>query len=146
MVNKRFLWMFVIISLGIVILDQIVKYLFLKFSFDVDLGVVWFHLIFNTGAGFGILKNYTIILAIISLIAALLIILNYKKIPKNKFPQVFFAVLLGGVIGNLIDRAFRGFVVDYLDFKFWPAFNLADACITVSIIGLVIWYWKKDKN
>ena len=78
--KKKLLWIFILISLGIVILDQILKYLFLKFNFDLDLGIVWFHLIFNTGAGFGILKNYTIILAIVSLLAALLILFNYKKI------------------------------------------------------------------
>ena len=80
---------------------------------------------------------------LISLIVAAGVVLYYKKIPKNKWEQVLFALFLGGVIGNLIDRLFRKFVIDFLDFSFWPAFNIADACITVSVIGLIVYYMKK---
>ena len=60
-----------------------------------------------------------------------------------KYAQYLFALFLGGVIGNLIDRAFRGYVIDFISFKFWPAFNIADACISIAVIGLIIYFWKK---
>ena len=101
-------------------------------------------LIKNTGAGFGILKNQTFFLGIISLIVAVTLIVYYKKIPKEKISQILFALFLGGVIGNLIDRFFRGYVIDFISFSFWPAFNIADSALTIAVIGLVILYIKEE--
>mgnify|MGYP001590924140 CR=1 FL=1 len=131
------------IALLVILLDQLTKYLILDYKPNLNLLIITIHLIQNTGAGFGILKNQAFFLGIISLCAALLVLFYYHKIEKQYFPQILFGMFLGGVIGNLIDRWFRGFVVDFLDLPFWPAFNVADACITLSVIGLVIWYWKK---
>ncbi|MBI4983644.1 signal peptidase II [Candidatus Woesearchaeota archaeon] len=134
---------FFIVTLGIVAIDQLLKYLILTFTPVIHLNLLTIHLIRNTGAGFGILKNQALLLTAISFIVALLILFNYRKIAQELFPQAFFALFMGGIIGNLIDRALRRFVIDFIDFKFWPAFNLADACITLSVIGLIIWYWRK---
>lgn len=136
------LWFFFIAILT-VILDQISKNLVFYFQPDFRLGILTIHFVQNTGAGFGILEGQTIGLAIVSLIVALLVIFYYKKIPPEKLPQTLFAVFLGGVIGNLIDRLLRGYVVDFIDFSFWPAFNAADASICVAVAGLIIYYWKK---
>lgn len=142
--KKEFL--FAGIALLVVILDQISKYLIEVFQPNLDLKILSIEFIKNTGMGFGLLPGKTLWLAIISLMVALGIILNYRKIPGQKTPQILFAVFLGGTIGNLIDRAFRSYVVDFINFRIWPAFNLADACLTVSVIGIVGWYWKKEKN
>jgi signal peptidase II len=131
------------VALVIIFLDQLLKGLILRFQPQWGLNILTIHLIKYTGAGFVILKSQTLFLGIVSLCAALIILFNYKKIDRAYIPQVFFGLFLGGIIGNLIDRLFRGFVVDFLDLSFWPAFNLADACITISIIAVVIWYWKK---
>jgi len=141
MVNYKVL--FIIISSAIFLLDQITKYLVELFKPQLNLGFLTIHYIQNTGAGFGILKSQTIILTIISFLVALAVILMYKKIPKEKLPQILFAVFLGGVVGNFIDRLLRRFVIDFIDLSFWPAFNIADAAITVSVIGLVIYYWRE---
>ncbi|MFH0701734.1 MAG: signal peptidase II [Candidatus Woesearchaeota archaeon] len=136
------LW-FTGITLLIVLLDQLIKYFILTLTPNWNLEILLIHLVKNTGAGFGIFQNQALFLGIISALAAILILFNYQKIDKNYRTQILFAVLLGGVLGNMIDRFFRSFVIDFIDFGWWPAFNLADACISVSIIGLVIWYWKK---
>ena len=47
-------------------------------------------------------------------------------------------------MGNLLDRLFRGSVIDFIDLQFWPVFNVADAAITVAVVGLVIYYWKEE--
>ena len=52
-------------------------------------------------------------------------------------------LFLGGVVGNMFDRLIRGRVVDFIDFTYWPAFNVADAALTVSAIGLVIYFWNE---
>ncbi len=135
---------FSLIVLLVIIFDQLTKYFIFKTNPNLDLKILEITLIKNTGAGFGILPNQTFLLGIVSLIVALLIIIYYKKIPKDTFPQILFASFLGGVIGNLIDRLFRGYVIDFINFGFWPAFNLADAVLTVSVIGLIVYYWRKD--
>jgi signal peptidase II len=143
MVNKNFVSLFSIITVIVVLLDQLSKYLVELVQPAVNLGIFSIHLIYNTGAGFGILKGQTLWLGIISLIVAVVIITFYKRIPAQNIPQVLFALLLGGVIGNGIDRIFRRMVVDFIDFLFWPAFNIADMAITVSAIGIVLLYWKE---
>ena len=139
----KFLRFFILLSALVVFLDQLFKYLIFRFQPVFDLNFLKIHLVKNTGAGFGILQDQTFWLAIISLLAILVILFHYKKIEPEKWPQLFFALLLGGVIGNFIDRAFRGFVIDFIDFSFWPAFNIADAAISIGVIGLMIMYWKK---
>lgn len=137
MVKKKF----VIITLLVVLLDQIVKYLINLFKPDWSIG--FFRIIFvkNTGAGFGILKNNPIILGIISFIVAIIIIFNYHKIPKDNLSQIFLAMFLGGIIGNMIDRFIRKFVIDFISISIWPAFNIADAVISISVIGLIFILW-----
>ncbi|MFC1686763.1 signal peptidase II [Nanoarchaeota archaeon] len=125
------------IAVVVVLLDQLTKYLFLKFNYIFNLNYLTLHLIKNTGAGFGLLKGQTWLLTIISTIVVILVILLFPRIPPEKKPLFFTALFLGGTLGNLIDRLLRKFVVDFIDFSFWPAFNIADACITVGVIGLV---------
>jgi signal peptidase II len=137
---------FSLISFLIVFFDQLTKYLILNFEPYFGFRYLKIVLIKNTGAGFGILQGKTFFLGIISLIVAVTVIAYYKKIPQEKFPQVLFALFLGGVIGNLIDRFLRGYVIDFISFSFWPAFNIADSALTVSVIGLVIYYFKEERK
>ncbi|MBU0470599.1 MAG: signal peptidase II [Nanoarchaeota archaeon] len=137
---------FVSLSSLILLLDQLTKYLVWLFNPKLNLKLLTVHLVKNTGAGFGILKDQVKILAVISLVVAVTVILMYKKIPREKFPQIFFALFLGGIIGNLIDRVFRSYVIDFIDFRIWPAFNIADAAISTAVIGLIVFFWKNDNQ
>lgn len=139
----KFHLVFLSISVFIILLDQITKFLAVKFNPQIDFRLFLIHLVKNTGAGFGILKDYNYLLTFISLAVALAVILMYNKIPQKIFPQICSALFLGGVAGNLIDRLFRQFVVDFIDFKFWPAFNIADMCISIAVIGLIIYFWRE---
>lgn len=100
----------------------------------------------NRGAAWGIFAQHTWLLAVISLLAALLVGVFFKKFSENKpVPAIAYGVLLGGIVGNLIDRAFfPAGVVDFLDFHWgnashWPAFNVADSAITCSVIFLLVY-------
>ena len=141
--NKNHQKIFTSIVLIIVLIDQFTKFLIKYFNPRTDINILKIHIVKNTGAGFGILQGKTHLLAIISLIVAIYIIIKYKDIPKEKKPQILFALLLGGIIGNLIDRLFRGYVIDFIDFGFWPSFNIADAAISISVISLIWYYWKE---
>jgi len=141
--EKKYLWLFLSIALLTIFLDQISKYYVAVFRPEWKLGFLSIHFVQNTGAGFGILKGQMAILAIISTIVLMGTIFFYNKIPKEKLVQALFGLFLGGVAGNLIDRILRELVVDFIDVGFWPVFNIADAAISVSAIGLVLYYWKE---
>ncbi|MCK9603624.1 MAG: signal peptidase II [Candidatus Omnitrophica bacterium] len=111
-------------------------------------GFFYLTLVHNRGAGFGILKDQAILLVFTSLFAVILIYLGLKKNKIYKKPDITsisLAFILGGALGNLIDRLFLGYVVDFLDFRIWPVFNIADSAITIGAI-LLGWsiLFKKD--
>ena len=141
--EKKYLWLFLSITLLTIFLDQIAKYYVAVFKPEWKLGFVSIHFVQNTGAGFGILKGQMAILAVLSTVVLMGVIYFYNKIPKEKLVQALFGLFLGGVAGNLVDRIFREYVVDFIDVGFWPVFNIADAAISVSVIGLVLYYWKE---
>ncbi|MCX6712016.1 MAG: signal peptidase II [Candidatus Woesearchaeota archaeon] len=118
-----------IIALIVIFLDQITKYIFKNY----------FTYTKNYGAAFGILQNQQIFFIIISIIAIITIILIKKDLISLGF-------LLGGVIGNLIDRSYYGYVIDFIDLKIWPSFNLADAFSTIGVILLIIYIIRNDIN
>ncbi len=143
MVNYSFQRIFVLTAFAVLVVDQFLKYVVLLSTPTLTFSLFSIHLVQNTGAGFGILKDHTPWLAIISLIVALAVIYYYPKLSTEKIPQFFWGLFLGGVIGNLLDRILRGAVVDFIDVGFWPAFNVADAAITVAVIALIVYEWKK---
>jgi len=137
-------------SAAIVALDQLVKWIFLsKFVPGERLEVTGFFnlvLVFNKGAAFSFLAGapgwQTPVLAGVAIIASAVISVLILK-NKNKFLFCCgLALILGGAIGNLIDRLSFGHVVDFLDFHamgwHWPAFNVADSAITVGAVLLIV--------
>jgi len=146
--KKKFLIIF-LTALGIVLLDQILKFLILKNMFlnqSIPLISDIFHLTYiqNTGAGFGILQGNIGLLIWFSIFAIGLILYFYDTIPNNTLIQIAVALILGGTLGNLIDRIRLSYVIDFIDFRIWPAFNIADMAITIGIIGLILYILKKD--
>ena len=135
----------IILSAVIVIIDQIIKYLVLEFLAPVESVTVidnLFSLVYveNRGAAFGIFQNQVWIFALITvlMIAFFVYILISGKI-KGKLFTTSAILIIGGGIGNLIDRIFRGFVVDYLSVSFFPPVcNFADYCITIGAVLFII--------
>lgn len=97
----------------------------------------------NTGALFGLFKGTNYLLVALSLIYLAFITFYYKKLPKNKYAQIFFALITGGLIANTLDRILLGGVIDFINLGFWPSFNIADAAVTTGVIGLIACYLKK---
>ena len=136
-----------IISIICIMLDQLFKYLVINniaFASSIHIIRNFFRLTYvqNTGGAFSIFSNNIILLIVITIIVLgtlIYLIRSNKKI--SKLDIVIYGLLLGGIIGNLIDRIFRGYVIDYLDFNFgsynFPVFNLADICIVISCIGII---------
>ena len=103
----------------------------------------------NAGAAWSILSGKTWLLIIVSLIIISLIVFYiYKNKPKSNIEKISYSMILGGAIGNLLDRIIYGYVVDFLDFNIfgydYPIFNLADTFICVSVGLLIIEFIRGD--
>jgi len=136
---------FIITSFLIVLLDQFSKYYIQKIlPLNGGIKLTSFFSITHTinyGAGFNILQGWRIFLILFTFSAIGVIFYYYKQIPNN-LVSFYAALILGGAIGNLLDRILFGYVVDFITFSFWPSFNVADSAITLGAIGLIIYYWK----
>jgi signal peptidase II len=140
---------FCLIAVSVIILDQLVKFFVEKTALGekiFGIGFFSFTHLHNYGAGFSILQGYSWLFVAVALIMAALIILFYNKIGKNIMMQLGFALFLGGTLSNMFDRIRFGFVIDYLDFRIWPVFNIADSAITVGIAFIIIYYLFLEKS
>ena len=148
----------IVVSLLVIILDQCTKYLIIKsFALHQSLDIIEHYLtivhIRNKGIAFGLLAGQgggtrTIFLIITSLfaIAFILYLLSSLK-GKQTYATVTLSLILGGALGNLIDRIRWGEVVDFIDVHWhnyhWPAFNCADSAISIGVVLLVIGIFTK---
>ncbi|HME87535.1 MAG TPA: signal peptidase II, partial [Candidatus Nanoarchaeia archaeon] len=106
-------------------------------------GVFKLTYIINTGAGFGILQNFNSLLLFISLFV-LGTILFYWDTLASVFEKVSMSFIVGGIMGNMIDRIAHGSVIDFLEVPFWPAFNIADTMICIGVLGLLYYEIKYE--
>lgn len=133
------------LAVGVIVADQLTKWwvvsaLALSETRDLIPGVLYLHRVENSGAAFGLLPGAGSFIALGAVAAAVLIVLVVHRL-EGRLETVAMGLVLGGAVGNLIDRIFRGpglvdgKVVDFLRFDFWrsfPAFNVADSAITVG--------------
>lgn len=142
-IKQSYLW-FALISVSIVLVDLFVKR-WIVAEFPVGrptplIGTVLFitH-VHNTGGAFGLFSNLRFLFIIMGIIVPVLIMIFYKKLfEKGKVWIIAAALVTGGAIGNEIDRVMYGYVIDFLDVRFWPIFNVADIAISAGIVLLFI--------
>ncbi len=125
------------------------KNIILDSGFEIIKDVLNIHLVYNTGAAFSILSGNRLLLIAISVLALIFFIVFLFNQNNVKDLEVFtYSMLLGGILGNLFDRIFRGYVIDFISFKIFgysfPIFNFADICIVLSLIILIIENLKGD--
>ena len=133
-------------SICIVFLDQITKFLVLNTlgyerSKNIFSNLLNLNLVRNKGAAFSLFSNSTNILTITSILATLVLItIILKSPPKSFWNSIGLAYLLGGTVGNGIDRLFKGYVLDFIEIVpiNFPIFNIADISINIAIICFII--------
>ena len=130
--------LFSLIAILVAIIDQIIK-IFIEnniygSSIEIIKNVFSFTYLKNYGAAWGILANNNWVLEILTPVLILTIMYYLYKSKCGKYEMVIGGLVIGGAVGNYIDRLFRGYVVDYIDFKVWPIFNFADVCIVIGCI------------
>lgn len=137
------MWLFVL-PLAVVILDQFSKYIVAEnMSLGESIPIIEevFHLtyILNPGAAFGMFAHNRLFFIAIAVVVIGIIIWARREILASPWGvKAGCGLFLGGAIGNLIDRARQGLVIDFFDFRIWPVFNIADIAICIGV-GLIIW-------
>lgn len=116
-------------------------------------GIVRIVHVANSGAAFGILQGQTLFLTVTTLLGLAAILLYYLYPPmEHGLLRTALGLQLGGAIGNLTDRIRLGEVTDFIDFRYWPAFNVADSAIVIGVSTIVIFFvfnetaWQRKKG
>lgn len=139
----------------LILIDQLSKFLIVKFI-NLNESIILINnflkilYIRNTGAAFGILGRSTFILIIITIILIYFIIKEIIKNKDNKLVLFCYSLILSGAIGNLIDRIFRRYVVDFISFTLFnremAIFNVADIFITIGVVLYAIILIREGSN
>ena len=145
-VSKKLVLLIIVIIL-IIAIDQIIKfsvfYNLYNSSIGVINGILNLTYVQNTGGAFGIASNNIIIFILVNLviIGMLLRFVLIKIKELNNLEIISISLIISGGIGNLIDRVFRGYVIDYIDISpiiSYPVFNFADICIVIGVIIIAV--------
>jgi signal peptidase II len=147
------------LSLPLYALDQLTKQLVLRFISPWDARTVvpnFFTLVnvTNTGAAFGSFKGnnaFFVVISIIALVVVTVLLLRHRR--PDAWRDASLALLLAGILGNLTDRLLYGHVIDFLLFNLhiryadpWPAFNVADSCISIAVVLFIIQSFSKRED
>lgn len=152
------IWILALIGCGVLVgLDQLTKFWAVTSlkpigSRTVISGLLDFTFVENRGAAFGILKGQRWFFIALTAVMAVAIVVAFYKLPRTRvyhWLRFSMVVLLSGALGNVIDRIFRGYVVDFLEVTFinFPVFNLADiyvVCSTFLIMILILFFIKEE--
>jgi signal peptidase II len=147
------------LSLPLYALDQLTKQWVLRSISPYDARIVvpdFFNLVdvTNTGAAFGTFRGNNTFFIAISIVALVVVtVLLVRRRPTDPWRDVSLALLLAGILGNLTDRFLYRHVIDFLLFNLhiryadpWPAFNVADSCISIAVVLFIIHSLRKQKG
>ena len=151
---RSYFWL-IPISGSIILIDQFTKYVV---RHNIPYGGFWSHWPwltpyfrivhwYNTGVAFGLLQGQNILFACLALVIASAIFYFYPKFTEQDWLlRVALALQFGGALGNLIDRITIGHVTDFISVGNFAVFNVADSCITVGVLVMIIGIWQKDRQ
>lgn len=151
MKKTRAVFPIILVSI-ILLIDQISKYIIVKnIPVGKSVSVIsnFFNLstYYNTGAAYGMFNNHTSLIIIISLLVLAFLIIELIKSKESKMQMFSYCLIIGGLLGNLIDRIFLGYVRDFFHFILFShdcaIFNVADSCIVIGAFLLIIIYTKE---
>ena len=143
---------FYVVSVVVLALDQLLKHLvhkFMHFGQSIPLlnGIVKLTYVRNTGAAFSLFVGFSPYLVVVGVLVVLAVLYFHRKIPRNDYVLQFgLAFVLGGSLGNLLDRVFRSYVIDYFDITIWPVFNFADVMINIGVIMIAFRLFAGEKD
>ena len=127
----------------VISVDQLTKSLAVHYLRDAPLhlvGPLRLALTFNSGAAFSLARGLTTELVIVG-VALVVVVVVVGRSASTAGMAVAVGLILGGAVGNLVDRLVRsngGAVIDFIDFRYWPTFNVADACVVTGVLVLIL--------
>jgi signal peptidase II len=143
---------FYLIALIILLVDQLFKFMVqesMRLGQTVPLlgNALKLTYVRNTGAAFSLFVGFSPYLVVAGILVAAAVIYFHYRVPKGNFIlQAGLAFVLGGSLGNLVDRIFRSYVIDYIDITVWPVFNFADVMINLGVILIAFKLFEKEKE
>jgi signal peptidase II len=101
----------------------------------------------NTGAVFGIFQGLGDVFTVLAIVVSIAIIFYFPRVPgRDWYIRLAMGLQLGGAIGNLIDRLTLGYVIDFISVMRFAVFNVADSCISIGVVLLVVGVWVRDQQ
>jgi signal peptidase II len=134
----------------VLVLDQVSKYLVRLYLvpyrvYPVLPPVFYLTYVRNPGAAFGFLSHWPFLSVFIAFLVVPVAVFMYRRFfTADPLMAVALGLVMGGALGNLVDRLLTGVVTDFLDFRVWPVFNLADSAIVVGVGIIIWWFWRKE--
>jgi len=142
-----------LLTVCVLSLDRITKFIVLSKisvgeSVPVIKGIFHITLVLNKGVAFGLFANNTLVPKTISVFAIFAILVFFLKYSKRAgyLTKTALSLILAGCIGNLVDRLYLGTVIDFLDFRIWPVFNMADSVICIGVGLLILGFIRGNKK
>lgn len=148
-------WILPLVAAVALALDQWTKYLVASrlelyeswAPFRALASVFTIHYVTNTGAAFGLFQNGSLFFVIVAVVVSVVIVSYYRHLEEGQWLiRLSLGLQLAGALGNLIDRIRVGYVIDFLDFRIWPVFNLADASIVCGVILLAYLLLREERQ
>ena len=142
---------FLFLSIFIILIDQLTKYfIYYNYKYYINKDFFLFKLAFvkNYGAAFNIFSGSRIFLSFISILFSILLVyLIFRKDYSNTLEYYSYSFILGGTVGNGLDRILNGFVIDFINLNFidFPVFNIADISINIGFIFLMYNIFKNNR-
>ena len=144
----------VAVAVAVVVLDQLTKWWAVETLDDRNIDLFWtlrFNLSYNTGMAFSRGQNWGPLIGVLALVIVVVLLLSIRR-STSRMSEVTVGLIIGGAIGNIIDRLFRdpgwlrGGVVDFIDFQWFPIFNVADMAITCGAVLLALSFWLEERE
>lgn len=143
-----------LLAIVVLALDQLTKWLVANnlslnepvYPIPALSGLIGLTYVTNTGVAFGLFKEAGTFFIFIAVLVISVLVVYLRKLPKDQqLVRIALGLQLGGAFGNLVDRLRLGYVVDFIDFKFWPIFNIADSAIVIGVVLLMVAMWREGR-
>ena len=150
-IARRYL-LFVALAVLVLTADQISKAIVaanLRGGAVVEIlgGAIRFDYTVNTGGAFSFFRGGGMVLAAIAALVCIGLLVPYRRLGGSPLPvRVALGLILGGAMGNLLDRVRLGYVVDFVDLRWWPVFNLADSAVVVGVALLILYVQSEGRR
>jgi signal peptidase II len=109
--------------------------------------VLWWTYVQNHSGAFGMFGSNTVLLIAMALAVLGLFWFSFRdSVAHSRIVRIAFGAIVGGAVGNIADRFHYGYVVDFIDLRWWPVFNVADSCITIGVALLILATFSRERK